>query len=128
MAESISSTTALTPETTVRVLRGETPPPVTSSPPGAALQQQAAPAAATTTATVTQEAVSRIEAFISSHTRELEFRVDEQSGRTVVTVRELGSGEMIRQIPPEEILALAATIESGQSGDSLSGLLLQART
>jgi flagellar protein FlaG len=42
--------------------------------------------------------------------RYLEFQVDEQSGRTVVTVKDRNTGEVIRQIPSEEILRLARNL------------------
>lgn len=37
----------------------------------------------------------------------LEFRVDEMQGMPVVSVMDMDSGELIRQIPTEEALALA---------------------
>ncbi|WP_251767157.1 flagellar protein FlaG [Shewanella indica] len=37
----------------------------------------------------------------------LEFRVDEMQGMPVVSVMDMDSGELIRQIPSEEALALA---------------------
>lgn len=119
MVESISIANAVTPEATVRVLRGQEPvsaitknkPEVLSEPPKIELA----------------DAVSSIESFISSHARELEFHIDEASGRTVVTVREQGSGDVIRQIPSEEILAVAADIEAALNERDASGVLLQTR-
>ena len=45
--------------------------------------------------------------------RELEFRVDEITGKTVVTVMERESEEIIRQIPSEELLVLAQRLKAG---------------
>ena len=39
--------------------------------------------------------------------RELEFHVDGASGRMVCTVRDSQTGDLIRQIPNEEVLRLA---------------------
>jgi flagellar protein FlaG len=36
----------------------------------------------------------------------LHFRVDEQSGRTVITVVNTATAEIVRQIPAEEVLAV----------------------
>jgi flagellar protein FlaG len=50
----------------------------------------------------------------------LSFRVDESSGRTVITVLDATTREIVRQIPSEEVLALARAIET-------SGALLDTR-
>ncbi len=47
--------------------------------------------------------------------RELQFSVDEASGRTVIRVTDAASGETIRQIPSEEVLALARRL-GGEDG------------
>jgi len=54
-----------------------------------------------------QRAVQQIQTFLSTIQRELEFHVDEQSGRTVITVINPQTREVVRQIPGEEILQLA---------------------
>lgn len=51
--------------------------------------------------------------------RDLAFSVDEASGKTVVRITHADSGELIRQIPEEELLALAAFLRSGGAPDSL---------
>jgi flagellar protein FlaG len=38
--------------------------------------------------------------------RELQFNVDETSGRVVIKVVDTETKDVIRQIPPEEVLAL----------------------
>ncbi|TVS18559.1 MAG: flagellar protein FlaG [Gammaproteobacteria bacterium] len=42
--------------------------------------------------------------------RNLRFEVDESSGRTVVQVVETSSGEVLRQMPSEEVLRIAAQL------------------
>lgn len=54
-----------------------------------------------------QHAAKQLEAFMQSMNRYLEFRVDADSGRTVVTVKDKSTGETIRQIPSEEVMRLA---------------------
>ena len=57
------------------------------------------------------EAVARqIESYLRSIGRMLEFRVDEDSGRTVITVRDSRTGETVRQIPGDEALRLARAL------------------
>jgi len=49
----------------------------------------------------------------------LEFSVDDESGRTVVKVLDSQTNEVIRQIPSEEMLAIARNL------DRIEGLLLR---
>ncbi len=65
-----------------------------------------------------REAVNRIENIVQSVKRNLSFSLDESSGRTVIRVIDSKSGELVRQIPSEEVLALSAHL-SGLSEDSV---------
>lgn len=60
-----------------------------------------------------QAAVDTVRKFVSSVQRELQFTVDEDSGRTIITVIDSESGKIVRQIPPEEVLQIAETVASG---------------
>jgi flagellar protein FlaG len=53
------------------------------------------------------QAVQRIQSYLKSVNRALEFRIDSDSGRTVVSVRDVETGDLIRQFPSEEVLRLA---------------------
>lgn len=53
-------------------------------------------------------------------THNLKFRVDEQSERIVIKVVDKETGETVREIPPEEMLAIAESIERYQKGLLLS--------
>lgn len=66
-------------------------------------------------------AVSEIRDFVQMVRRELQFDVDEHSGRTIVTVRDSATEEVIRQIPPEEVMQIAARLEE------VSGVLFRER-
>lgn len=52
-------------------------------------------------------AVEQMKDFAQVMSRQLQFDVDDDSGRTVVRVLDKDSGDVIRQIPSEEVLALA---------------------
>jgi flagellar protein FlaG len=59
--------------------------------------------------------------YLTSSQRNLNFRVDESSGRTIITVVNPETNEVVRQIPPEELLALARTMrEAGLLFDALA--------
>ena len=57
------------------------------------------------------EVVADIQKNLSMiHDVDLQFSVHEASGEIMVTVREESSGEVIREIPPSEMLDLAARL------------------
>lgn len=61
-------------------------------------------------------AVEHLNHLVKNLRHELQFSVDEATGRTVINVRDKETDELIRQIPPEQILNLAAHFEDSQSG------------
>ncbi len=52
-------------------------------------------------------AVNRLNEYIQNSRRDLHFSVDKDSGRVVVKVIDSATREVIRQIPSEEVVALA---------------------
>ncbi|MBS7558554.1 MULTISPECIES: flagellar protein FlaG [Pseudomonas] len=60
-------------------------------------------------------AVQEIEKFVQSVKRNLEFSIDEPSGQVVVKVIASDSGEVVRQIPNEEVLRLANSLNDASS-------------
>lgn len=77
---------------------GKPVPPVTAAPPVAEVK----------------EAVNRLNAYVQTLRRDLQFRVDEDTDRVIVTVTDSETHEVIRQIPSEEILAVAKSLENIQ--------------
>ncbi len=67
-----------------------------------------------------QEAVSRLNEQMQSKGRDLSFSIDEKIDRSIVTVRNLKTGELVRQIPTEDMVRLAHSIED------MKGLLFNA--
>ena len=57
-----------------------------------------------------QAAVSDIQDFVQSVRRDINFALDEDSGRMIINVTEASSGDVIRQIPSEEALRLAENL------------------
>jgi len=60
-----------------------------------------------------QKAVRQIQSYLSESQRALQFRLDDSSGKPVMTVTNPETGEVIRQIPGEEVLKMAAAIQGG---------------
>ena len=54
-----------------------------------------------------EQAVEQMKDFAQVTSRQLQFDVDDDSGRTVIRVLDKDSGDVIRQIPSEEVLAMA---------------------
>lgn len=85
-----------------------------------ALPSVSAPAPAPTPGEVKQ-AVEDIQRSLRSSTTNLRFSVDNGSGRTVVTVMDSETQEVIRQIPNEEVMAISRAL------DRMQGLLLNGK-
>lgn len=58
-----------------------------------------------------EDAVDAINYQFQQMQRALEFTIDESSGRTIITVMDRETHEIIRQIPPEETLAIASRLQ-----------------
>lgn len=76
------------------------------------------PAKEPTQAQVTQ-AMNEVQKAVAPVAQELQFSIDKGSGKTVVKVMDTGTHKVVRQIPSEEILAMA------QQLDKLQGLLVK---
>lgn len=87
-------------------------PPAVAAPAPA----QAAPAASLE---AVAEATRQVAELVQSRASNLVFSLDDDSGRTVVKIVDAQTEEVIRQIPSEEMLALAKAIEDYQSAQSV---------
>ena len=63
-----------------------------------------------------KQAVSRLNDYVQNLRRDVQFRVDKDSNRVIVSVVNSESGEVIRQIPSEEVLAVARSLDQLQQG------------
>lgn len=69
---------------------------------------------------VVRASARQIESYLKRSGRELEFRFDDASGQMVVSVRDASTGDLIRQIPGEEVLRMARMLK--ESSPSLIDL------
>lgn len=58
-----------------------------------------------------ERAVQKLSELASGKERSLQFQVDESSGRTVITVINAATNEVVRQIPSEELLAILRNLD-----------------
>lgn len=61
-----------------------------------------------------EEAISEVNEFVQTRNKQLSFSVDDDSGKQVVKVTDSDSGDIIRQIPTEEVLSLSRRIKELQ--------------
>jgi len=71
-----------------------------------------------------EEVASKLQEFVNLIDKKLQFSVDEDSGRQVVRVTDKLSGDVIRQIPSEEVLRLARNLSDLAETANLSGKLI----
>jgi len=62
-----------------------------------------------------EQAVTEINEYVQSVQRDLHFSIDDDSGLTIIRVRDKESGELIRQIPEDIFLSLAQNLKDNQS-------------
>jgi len=68
--------------------------------------------------------VSELKEFVQTMQRDLNFHVDDATGRVVIRVVETSTNKVVRQIPEEEILSLARRLEE-MLDDMPKGVLLE---
>jgi flagellar protein FlaG len=61
------------------------------------------------------DAVSKLQDYADQYKRELRFSIDEESGKTVVRLLD-SEDKVLRQIPSEDVLSLAKSLQEGAGG------------
>lgn len=75
-----------------------------------------------------ESAVDNMNELLQVKSRQLQFQIDDDTNRTVVSVLDQESGETIRQIPSEDVLRLIARMrESGSTLDGAVGVLIDSQ-
>lgn len=72
------------------------------------------------------QALRKILDYMPNLSTDLEFHVSESAHRAVITVLDSKTNEVVRQIPSEEVIAIAQYIADSAS-EPLSGLLLDGK-
>jgi flagellar protein FlaG len=72
------------------------------------------------------EAIFEVEAFMQDNQRTLNFEMAEKDNRVIITVIDQATKEVIRQIPPDDLVRMSDAIKSG---DPLAngGILIQSK-
>jgi flagellar protein FlaG len=79
-----------------------------------ATRQQTAASTQNVQATVAAVA-ARIESYLRSVGRDIELSIDSQTGKTVISVRDAQTGDLVRQIPTAEALRISQSLGAHRS-------------
>ena len=71
------------------------------------------------------QAVSDLNDFVQNVQRSVHFSMDEDNGETIVRVIDKDTNELIRQIPTEEMLNIAKSLEEQMASNKGEGLILK---
>ena len=73
-----------------------------------------------------EETVSDLNDFVQNIRRGIQFSVHENTGRSIITVTDKDTGDVIRSFPSEDVLAMAAYLAENkvQAEDAARGLLV----
>lgn len=72
-----------------------------------------------------EKVVSQLNAYIQNTQRDVDFSVDDTTGRVVVKVIDSESEEVIRQIPSEEMLAISRHLVESLETEQPKGFLIE---
>ena len=61
-----------------------------------------------------QAIAAQLQEYLNSSRRDVEFRVDAGTGVQVVTVRDAATGDVVRQMPSEEVLRVLQNMNAAQ--------------
>lgn len=106
-----SSGEATTAPAVVRRLPGETPASVQ---PEESRRSEAARQAPEEQQQALREAVTKLNEYVQSVQRDLQFDLDDTSGKTVIRVLERSTGDVVRQIPDDIALKLARNLQQDE--------------
>ena len=71
-----------------------------------------------------QQAVADLQSFVQRLDRDLSFRIDESIDRSIITVRDANTNQLVRQIPAEEVVDIAREIKQDLDAKR-AGMLLR---
>lgn len=66
-----------------------------------------------------RQAARELQDYVQKIDRDLEFSIDQESGRTVITVIDPETEKIVRQIPAEETLNILRTLEKLEKGEGV---------
>lgn len=71
-----------------------------------------------------EKAVSHLSDYVQTVSRELQFEIDDDINDVIVTVVDRDTGDVIRQIPQDEVVRMARYLSEQDSGSAVKGLFV----
>ncbi|VAW97470.1 hypothetical protein MNBD_GAMMA23-937 [hydrothermal vent metagenome] len=72
-----------------------------------------------------ESVVSQLQDYVQSIQRDMSFHIDDATGRVVVQVIDSNSQEVVRQIPSEEMLAIARHLADSIESNEAKGFFIE---
>jgi flagellar protein FlaG len=72
----------------------------------------------------TDTAMEQLNSHLQQVNSQLQFQVDKETGRTIYKVVSKDNGQVLLQVPSEEVLAMARNLRSMEQQQGVSGVLL----
>jgi flagellar protein FlaG len=69
-------------------------------------------------------AMEQLNSHLQQSNSELQFQVDSETGHTIYKVVNPGNGQVLLQVPSEEVLAMARNLRAMEKEMSASGVLM----
>ena len=88
------------------------------------IEAKAAPEKPEFKASDLDKAVADLQAYVDGLDRDLSFRRDESIDRSIITVRDANTNQLVRQIPAEEVVEIARQIKQDLDAKR-AGMLLR---
>lgn len=123
----IRSTTETRPTAQANAAGGIAPSGAAGSSPADGTAQTASPTQAAQKQPdreAVERALQEVKKAVDPMARNLQFSIDEDTGQTIVRIVDTATKEVIRQIPSEEVLAIAKALDRA-NGDTTSGVFLK---
>ena len=72
-----------------------------------------------------ESVVSQLQDYVQSIQRDMKFQIDDATGRVIVQVIDSHSQEVVRQIPSEEMLAIARHLADSIENNEAKGFFIE---
>ncbi len=72
-----------------------------------------------------ESVVSQLQDYVQSIQRDMKFQIDDATGRVIVQVIDSNSQEVVRQIPSEEMLAIARHLADSIANNEAKGFFIE---
>ncbi len=125
MADQVNPTGGLAPGSSLTASVAPAPKPVARNPrPPSTLEVPATPQGGAPASGAPEAAIASVNQHLQQTGSELKVQVDKETGRTIFKVVNETTGEVVLQVPSDEVLALARNLRAMDKHVATSGVLV----